>query len=301
MAPEANSPDNEPMPLDHVLYWKFQGLMARIPRFIRGLTLVEWLVILSIVGILSGLLMPSTRPNPHRFPRPRPNPGNDFAPVAATYLWIIGRHSFHSLEILADGRYSYTGDGSQESGWVHREGEDLTFTSNDIDKSLDDRTLRPIRWGSRNYLVPPGSIGNFCSAILLGHEPRSELKGDFPFAGNNDNITGLPVLPEPWGSYLRENIVLGTVIEASPDSRVMLDVGLAEGVNVGDIFAFPSDSWRGPWQWIVVFASDVSCELELLNPAPYEYERFLERNGILGRQLAKSLASPPPEFPEHSR
>ena len=265
MAPDTNSPDEKPFRIDDDFSWKVRSVSDRISALLKRVSAIEVLLIVSVLGIAVGLLGPavSTGSRPHQFPPPLENPSSNFAPVAASYAWGHSPCGFVPLQILTDGRYSYSLFSTSESGWVKREGDTLILEPIGPRSSLTDRVFLPVRWGTRRYLISPDAIQDFCTAILTVKEPRSHPFGDFLLAGQEE-VTGLPGLPEPWASYLRENIVLGTVLETSPDGRVRLDVGSAEGVHVGDVFASPRDEPHDPWQWMVVFASYDSCELEFI-------------------------------------
>ncbi|WP_422929104.1 hypothetical protein [Singulisphaera sp. PoT] len=162
---------------------------------------------------------------------------------------------------------------------------------------MSGRIFLPVRWGARRYLIAPDDLQTFCQAILTGKEPRSSVFGDFLLVGQDVNVTGLPDLPEPWVRYLRENLVTGTVVEVSSDGRFLLNLGLADGIQVGDVFnPRVRDYDRFP-QLVVVYSSYDTSELRFIGVSEDYSLTPDEAEAFVGWQLVMSRTSKPLAIP----
>lgn len=175
------------------------------------LSFIDVVALAATVGLLAVLALPPVGDwdFAHRFPPPAPNSGDGLADVAGEYRQGDSRARNWRLSILADGRYSFIWSGClgvyhRESGFASRVGEDVVLSPiKPIDTPLE-RTVRPIRWGGRCYLIPPGRMQEFCDSIIRGDEPRKDVAGRFYLFGDEDRVDGTPELPEGWTAYLRE-------------------------------------------------------------------------------------------------
>lgn len=90
--------------------------------------------------------------------------------------------------------------------------------------------LIPIAWADRQYLVPPGRIAEFASAINHGDEPRSAPRGRFLLreGDNGKPATGLPALPPVVQAHVRREAVEVRVTAAERIWYTDADGGCAE-------------------------------------------------------------------------
>jgi hypothetical protein len=90
-------------------------------------TWIEWMVIVSTVGVLIALLLPAVDNHKwgrrydreHRYPVEAPSRGLPLTTLAGEYYRGTGRGWNDSLSILEDGRYSFVSSGC--TGVLHRE------------------------------------------------------------------------------------------------------------------------------------------------------------------------------------
>jgi hypothetical protein len=75
----------------------------------------------------------------------------------------------------------------------------------------------------------------FCNAVNRGEEPRDSPYGDFLLGEGQekDPVQGLPVLPEPWPSYLLKGPAEGVVTEVLPELRAKVRLGRKRGLLPG--------------------------------------------------------------------
>lgn len=217
------------------------------------LTFIEFLVLVSIVGVLLGLLLPAGDwDRKHRFPPALQVPRNDLANVAGSYDQGARLGRSWSLEILPDGRYSFiwsgcTGVHCRESGYAREISGYLLLTpSRPIEPSLP-RVFFPVRWGPRDYLIPPEKFQEFCDEIIEGSEPRYERPRHFYSSDRALGIVeGVPELPQRWAIYLDENLLMGAVVEVLEGGRAKINLGTMDGVRVGDPLTVRGPVRSGP-------------------------------------------------------
>lgn len=66
------------------------------------------------------------------------------------------------------------------------------------------KTLFPIAWGKRSYLIPAEKIIDFCNDVNEGAEPRWSIYGDYLLlkGGEKKTVTGFPAVPKEYMPYL---------------------------------------------------------------------------------------------------
>ncbi|MGE3822186.1 MAG: hypothetical protein AB7I30_22460 [Isosphaeraceae bacterium] len=251
--------------------------------------MIEIVVIVAFGGVFVGLALPSGDWDyTHRFPSPGPNSGNGFAAVAGEYLQGARLGRSWALSILPDGRYSFIWSGCcgvyyRESGSARQvSGHLVLWPVKPIEPQLE-RVFLPLKWGRRSYLIPPERLQEFCDAIIRGDEPRNEPAGDFFLIGSDDQVAGTPELPERWANYLRDNLVIGTVIEVVERGRAKVDVGSAEGVQVGSILTVQGHDRRSG-KLRAVSVNDDSCEVEEVYPGEFEQPAELGWKVVMARE-----------------
>lgn len=81
--------------------------------------------------------------------------------------------------------------------------------------------LVPVRWGERQYMIPPDRIPAFVSTINHGYEPRRHPFGTYLLRDGDEAkpVAGLPVLPPGTQAQLRNTRVdaIVTAVERSKD------------------------------------------------------------------------------------
>jgi hypothetical protein len=102
-----------------------------------------------------------------------------------------------------------------------------------------ERTFDLIGWGARRYLIPPEKIEEWRNAILKGEEPREGPRGRFYVRSPVAPVAGLPDAPASWMNDLRQNLLIGRVLEVSAIGlakigRARVDLGAEQGVREGD-------------------------------------------------------------------
>ncbi len=97
-------------------------------------TLLDVVVVASVVGLLMGLLLPgSDFDRTYRYPPAVPDTVSDLSDISGEYHKGFGHGGGWSLSILPDGRYSSflagcTGVCNRESGYVWRLGADIELS-----------------------------------------------------------------------------------------------------------------------------------------------------------------------------
>jgi hypothetical protein len=212
-----------------------------------SLSVLDVLALAAIVGLLAGLLIPqSDHDRTHRYPPAKAEAGTALADLAGTYHQRLGRSSGWELALLPDGRYSRfcgycTGTGERESGYVKLlAGHCILLPAGPGATSPGvERDFLPVRWKERLYLLPADRMQEFCDAVIDGKEPRPEgaMGEHFLVRSPAVPVDGIPDLPDRWADYLLENLVIGRVIEAAGGNRLRIDLGSADGIEVGDMLA----------------------------------------------------------------
>jgi hypothetical protein len=222
-----------------------------------SLSLIDVLVLVVIIGMLAGLLIPGQDfDRTHRYPpaRAKADVGAALAEFDGVYHQRAPRSLGWELSILPDGRYSRfhgycTRTGDRESGYVRLlAGHCLLLPAGPSDASPGvERDFLPVRWKDRRYLVPADRMQEFCDAIIEANEPRPEtaMPEHFLVRSPAAQADGIPELPEPWDAYLRENLVIGKIVEVTDNNRLKLDLGSADGIEKGDVLAVQGEGrWR---------------------------------------------------------
>jgi hypothetical protein len=134
------------------------------------------------------------------------------------------------------------------------------------------RVFTPVKWGRRSYLIPPERFREFCDAVIDGDEPRREwAPGRFYASGPDDQAVGVPGLPEPWSTYLRERAALGTIVEVAEGGRAKVDVGSADGLRVDGVLTVQGRDGRFNRRKLrVVDLDEHACRAEQGEPGEFE-------------------------------
>ncbi len=265
-----------------------------LPRCLR-VTPLEAIVVAMIVGVLIALLLPGSDFDfAHRYSPPDPNAGSGFAALAAEYRLGQPRGGRGwCLSILPDGRYSIvssccTGVGYRESGTVKRIGEHVVLSAGGATaESRFARTLQPVKWGCRTYLIPAEKFEEFIDAIVQGDEPRSGI-GKYYVLGLDQPVTGMPELPAPWAERLRERVLIGTIIEMTARGRARIDLGSADGIILGSELSVQGAERHVNGQGRVVRVDERTCEAQFFVT---EYERTAK----VGCKVIGARRNQPPE------
>jgi hypothetical protein len=285
------------------------SILRVLPR--PSLSRLDVVVLIGIIGVLAGLLIPVGEHDPtHHYPPAKAGAGIPLADLAGEYLQRTGRggHGW-VLSILPDGRYSRflescTGTGERESG--HAEilaGHCILVPAGSFSTSMEvDRDFLPIRWKERLYLVPPDRMQEFCYAVIEGQEPRpsGEMGERFLLRSPAAQVDGIPELPEPWETFLRENLVIGKVVEVMDGNRLRIDLGWADGIETGDVLAVQG---RSEWQTRHVGVQSVQDHSSVAEETSWEHEKIpleVGRYVVMKRDLGNSEKLGPTDGSRHS-
>jgi hypothetical protein len=215
----------------------------------RQLTLIEWVIIAAITGVLIAMLMP-TRSGygpPPEFQPPRLLTQRWPAALAGRYEraspWSFAEPERNdSIEILLDGRYRRLHWGRHgihgDSGYATATGGRMVLERAPESKFWMTPTLIPVRWGERDYLVEENRMPAFCRAVVKGREPIAGGQGAFYLRQDDSHkaVAGLPALPEPWKSALETRLLRATVSRVYAHRFARLDIGSADGIAAGSYF-----------------------------------------------------------------
>jgi hypothetical protein len=72
-------------------------------------------------------------------------------------------------------------------------------------------------------------------------------------------VTGIPELPDQWASYLKQNLVIGTITQVIEEGCVKMDAGKAIGIELGGVLAVQGRERYGPQRLFVVSVEDECC------------------------------------------
>lgn len=159
---------------------------------------------------------------------------------------LVGRYRWHSggssleLRLLPGGRYSRAESGSlsayRDYGHAELVHDQLVFAPmpHGDSRAGDPRpkSLVPVAWGARRYLIEPGAIAAFCGAVNEGAEPRRTIQGCFLLREGDWNVevNGLPEVPGEWRSRLLRAPLVGTIVERIGEHRARINLGRNDGV-----------------------------------------------------------------------
>ncbi len=84
-------------------------------------------------------------------------------------------------------------------------------------------------------MIGSDELQEFCDAIVEGDEPRDRERGAFYLQEPTVRVDGVPELPEKWAAYLRDNLVIGRIVEVTEGGHAKLDLGSADGIEKGNL------------------------------------------------------------------
>lgn len=146
----------------------------------------------------------------------------------------IGFH--RSLKLKADHTFSFDWSGCLgENG--HTVGKS-SLANGRIELApaarMQPKTLLPIHWGDRIYLVESDKFMEFCNEINAGNEPRDEAQGAaFLRSGDEKkDVSGVPLLPSPWNDFILQKPLQGKIIRVIGQAAEV-NLGAADGLKPG--------------------------------------------------------------------
>jgi hypothetical protein len=204
--------------------------------------------------------------------------GIDLADLAGDYSYGTG-YINHRLGLTRAGRYHYrygthTGfDAESEGRYAVADGvirliPERSSSPDTLEPTW--RTLVPIRWGDRLYLIPERHRVAFCSDVNRGIEPGYLRRGKLDFMEANRHLPAgvMPELPAAWRSYLLAKPVAGTITEVLPDSSALVDRGERDGIKAGMILMSEErqGSYNLPARVMVLNVEADRCLVKLSEP-----------------------------------
>ena len=95
--------------------------------------------------------------------------------------------------------------------------------------------LIPVRWGERQYLIPPDRMPEFVSAINHGFEPKQGRYGLFLLRDGDENkpVAGLPLLPPGTQAQVRRKPVRARIATVELRERTVQGQWCASTYTVG--------------------------------------------------------------------
>jgi hypothetical protein len=183
-----------------------------------------------------------------------PLPINPFAPREISGQYFLGNMmTSDSITIFTNGAFSFHRRGciigavSEVRGRVERDGEMLRLTEEtrsiprmgmQIEEGLKFyRSLYPVFWDKRTYLVPTNSMSEFCAAVNGEYEPRRFPIGNYLVKTESWDklVQGLPEVPEAWKDYILTNQIRGKVWHSKSSREAWVNLGKKDGVLPGMI------------------------------------------------------------------
>jgi len=177
--------------------------------------------------------------------QPRSPSKPPFSALAGSYYRGDGLGVNQTLRIEEDGSYDFVWSGclgtySRSTGraFPRRGGLDLQTLSEGPRNRVPvvKGSFWPVRWGERQYLVPPDDLMGFVNAVNLGSEPRDDAYG-MHYLRQDDwklPVTGLPDLPEPYRGYLLKKPQEGSILRRDEEEGTFeVAFGLQGGILPG--------------------------------------------------------------------
>jgi len=164
--------------------------------------------------------------------------------LAGTYEYGFIRDDY-GLELTERGEFFFhwfgcpsVGAGYADAGTVKLAGGYLVLTPSEARPGGAARwptEFLPIRWGTRQYLVPKEGVLDFCNAINQGDEPRCQRHGSFFLrAGDwNQPAPGLPDLPTSWLEQVLAKPVQGELTAREGETHWRISLRANDGLRVG--------------------------------------------------------------------
>jgi hypothetical protein len=246
--------------------------------------LIVTLITVCVFGTLIGMILSSKIDfdTTHRYPPQKSSSeATDEAGLVGEYFRGDGLGFRNRLSILADGRYSLiesgcTGVQLRESGFVQESGGHYILSPSEPSEPSIERDFVLIGWGQRHYLVPPDEMQELHDAIIEGREPRDDARGHFYIRLPIAPAHGLPDSPPEWASGLREDLLLGRVMEVSAVGlakigRAKVDLGAKDGLREGDILTVQRHGDHLQRRIRIVSVTDRTCVADECFPGSSEH------------------------------
>lgn len=154
------------------------------------------------------------------------------------------------------------GVGDREAGYAQRLGDTYLLCPTVVNESRMERSLLPMRWKERLYLIEPERMYEFCLAIIDGDEPRNDDYQNFYLRSPIVRVDGIPELPEHWATFLKQNLVIGRIVKIMEGGRVRIDLGSAQAIAAGHVLAVQGRERDGPQRLLVVSVENEVCIAE---------------------------------------
>jgi hypothetical protein len=165
----------------------------------------------------------------------------------------------------------------------------------------EDATLAIVPWGRRIYLVRLDKIGEFCSAVNKGMEPRNRAYGLYFLRASsggpheedwNKSVCGYPDLPAPYRKYLLEEPIRGKVISVLAGRRAWINIGAHDRIVPGMLLV--AIGRPGDWPMTDVKVISVTSDRALGEDTDDVFKKFVLRVGgsVISRLLSDRAAQP---------
>ena len=106
-------------------------------------------------------------------------------------------------------------------------------------------------------------------------------------------MNGVPDLPEPWAAFLKQNLVLGKIVEVIDEDRLRIDLGSADGIEKGDVLAVQDRvDWRNPRYLRVQSVQERSCITTEADGEKQEQRLEAGRHVVMQRDLGSGKDKP---------
>jgi hypothetical protein len=167
------------------------------------------------------------------------NANSSISDLVGTYYWGDGLGFNMTLNIEADGRFSFKWTGclgtyAQSQGTATCENGTVALKPETKSKDLPS-VLLPIRWGERLYLIEQDKLLDFCNAINQSEEPRKDIHGNVYIRVGDEHkpVSCAPALPGEWSSFLLPEPVKGSILKMIGPYEAEVNLGTKNGLKKG--------------------------------------------------------------------